>query len=122
VARGAWSEGAISAQAESAHAYDLDVARLSQEANRQDGVGSSRRPGLHELRSIGPEGAPYSRNGAHDAGDLVASLQRAQRRCSDLEGELVDFQLRHRRMDEEVLRAEAQIDLIKDILFGESRL
>jgi hypothetical protein len=40
---------------------------------------------------------------------------------ADLEGHFAEFDVRQRRMDDELIRAEAQIDLIKDLLFGESR-
>ena len=92
-------------------------------AQRRAGTGLTNRERQGRSRfAIEVAADSVSRDTEGDTADLAGSLQSVQRRCADLEGELVDAQLRYRRVDEEVLRAEAQIDLIKDILFGDSRL
>jgi len=52
---------------------------------------------------------------------LTPIAQSPQGPRADLEGHFAELDLRQRRMDEELIRAEAQIDLIKDLLFAEPR-
>jgi hypothetical protein len=58
---------------------------------------------------------------SQDMLSLTPIAQSPQGPRADLEGQLAEFDLRQRRMDEELIRAEAQIDLIKELLFAEPR-
>jgi hypothetical protein len=51
----------------------------------------------------------------------MALPQTLEQPRADLAGHFAEIDLRQRRMDEELIRAEAQIDLIKDLLLGEPR-
>ncbi len=52
--------------------------------------------------------------------ELTSSNEKNTARTRDLEQTNSELQARHNLMDQEIIRAEAQIDLIKDVLLRDS--
>jgi len=73
---------------------------------------------LAPLSAPGTHGSPSKRM---DERRRYALTQSPMALGIEIEGEAAEWQLRQRRMDEELIRAEAQIDLLKDILLGGTR-
>jgi hypothetical protein len=106
---------------ELASRHQAAVARLAQEREEQARVAqdlSSQLCHLTLLNDAQPRVGPPDRQEMLDLTALPQSLQGPR---ADLADHFAELDLRQRRMDEELIRAEAQIDLIKDLLFGEPR-
>jgi hypothetical protein len=96
------------------------VAHLTEERDHLAGLVEELRSQLQHIPPFDRRQTPVAEAGPTEAVQ-TSSLLIAERRSSDVAGELAKFDVRQRRVDEEMIRAEAQLDLIKDILFGERR-
>ena len=106
---------------EFANRHQAAVARLAQEREEQARVARDLSSQLCHLTLLNDAEPRVGPPGRQETLDLMALPQSLERPRADLAGHFAEIDLRQRRMDEELIRAEAQIDLIKDLLLGEPR-
>ncbi len=101
--------------------HQAAVAQLTQERDDQRRLASDLRSQLCSLTVLSDGQSHVTPASRPELVNFTPFLQLPPRPDSDLDGHVPEFEGRQRRMDEELIRAEAQIDLIKDILLGEPR-
>jgi hypothetical protein len=91
------------------------IQQLTQARDEQTKVAAEQQTEIQQLTQVRDEQVKV-------AAERQRQLDEMQKRLKQIEGQNAEFATRHTLLQEEVVRAEAQIDLIKDVLLRESGL
>ncbi len=98
------------------------IEQLTKARDEQAKLASERQVQLAQLTQARDEQAKLAQTKQAEIDKLKISFQEGQTRASQLEDQLAEMEARQRMMNEEMIRAEGQIDLIKDVLLREPGL